>query len=62
MKPLTKDRVPLAHTMMSLRKNTINMKPQIKVLELLHKSEFLIKDNKFINKMQRINDNDDTEK
>jgi hypothetical protein len=37
------------------------MKPQIKVLELLHNSKFLIKDNKFINKMQRINDNDDTE-
>jgi hypothetical protein len=26
--------------MVSLRENTINMKPQIKVLELLHKSEF----------------------
>jgi hypothetical protein len=61
MKPLIKDRVPLAHTMVSLRENTIIMKPQIKVLELLHNSKFLIKDNKFINKMQRINDNDDTE-
>jgi hypothetical protein len=34
------NRVPLAHTMVSRRENTINMKPQIKVLELLHKSEF----------------------
>jgi hypothetical protein len=37
------------------------MKPQIKVLKLLHKSEFLIKDNKFVIKMQRIVDNIDTE-
>jgi hypothetical protein len=60
MKPLTKDRVPLAHTMVRLRENTINMNPQIKVLELLHRSVFLMKDNKFLNKMQRIIDNDDT--
>jgi hypothetical protein len=32
-----------------------------KVLELLHISEFLMKDNKFLNKMQRIIDNVDTE-
>jgi hypothetical protein len=36
----TKDQVPLAHTMVRLKENTINMKPQIKVLELLHKSKF----------------------
>jgi hypothetical protein len=60
MKPLTKDRVPLAHTMVRLRENTINTNPQIKVLELLHRSVFLMKDNKFLNKMQRIIDNDDT--
>jgi hypothetical protein len=61
MKPLTKDRVPLAHTMVRLSENTINMNPQIKVLELLHKAEFLMKNNKFLNKIQRIIDNDDTE-
>jgi hypothetical protein len=60
MKPLTKDRVPLGHTMVRLKENTINMSPQIKVLELLHRSEFLMKYNKFLNKMQRIIDNDDT--
>jgi hypothetical protein len=45
--------------MVRLRGNTINMKTPIKVLELLHKSEF-DKDNKFLI-MQRIIDNDDTE-
>jgi hypothetical protein len=48
--------------MVRLRENTINMNPQIKVLELLHRSEFfLMKDNKFVIKMQRIIDNVDTE-
>jgi hypothetical protein len=46
--------------MVRLKENTINMSPQIKVLELLHRSEFLMKYNKFLNKMQRIIDNDDT--
>jgi hypothetical protein len=43
--------MPLSHTKVRHRENTINMKLQIKVLELLHRSEFLIKDNKFIIKM-----------
>jgi hypothetical protein len=38
--PLTKDRVPLAHTMVRLEENAINMKAQFKVLKLLHKMKF----------------------
>jgi hypothetical protein len=34
------DRVPLAHTVVRLRENAIHMKPQVKVLKLLHKAEF----------------------
>jgi hypothetical protein len=58
--PLTKDRVPLAHTMVRLRESAINMKPQVKVLKLLHKSEFYQKITMFLI-LQRIIDNVDTE-
>jgi hypothetical protein len=37
---IIKDRVPLAHTMVRLWENAINKKPQVKVLKLLHKTEF----------------------
>jgi hypothetical protein len=44
------------------RENTINMNPQIKVMELLHRLEFFsMKDNKLVIKMQRIIDNVDIE-
>jgi hypothetical protein len=51
----------LSHTKVRHRENTINMKPRIKLQELLHRSKFLIKDNKFVIKMQWIVDNVDTE-
>jgi hypothetical protein len=46
--------------MIRLRENAINMKPQVKVLKLLHKSEFYQKITMFLI-LQRIIDNVDTE-
>jgi hypothetical protein len=48
IEPLTKDRVPLAHAMVRLRESAINMKPQVEVLKLLHKSEFYQKITMFL--------------